>query len=285
MTARADESAPRTPVQDVVVRHLATIEECAACVEIQNEVWGASFSDTTPISLIHVAPRVGGIAAGAFAPDGTMLGFVFGISGVRDGELVHWSHMLAVRPGARNEGIGRRLKEFQREALRRLGVRRLYWTFDPLVARNAHLNLNRLGARVVDYVPNLYGASASPLHLGLDTDRAVVEWATERDATPTDAAVPRADDAKLPILSPVPRAGDDVFDLHARGAERPPVVLLETPVDIAAVLADSPELARRWRAATREHFQWGLAAGYAITALRRDPVAARAFYVLHLPRA
>ena len=42
-----------------------------------------------------------------------MLGFVFGMTGVQEGRLVHWSDLLAVRPEARDRGIGRRLKLFQ----------------------------------------------------------------------------------------------------------------------------------------------------------------------------
>ena len=76
-----------------------------------------------------------------------MLGFVFGMTGVQDGRLVHWSDLLAVRPEARDRGLGRRLKLYQRSLVAELGVTRMLWTYDPLVARNAHLNLNALGAR------------------------------------------------------------------------------------------------------------------------------------------
>src|SRR2546430_1470730 len=158
----------------VQIRPLASMEDCRACVVLQNEVWGYAGGEVVPASLLHVVEYVGGLAAGAFAPDGEMLGFVFGISGVRHGEIVHWSHMLAVREGSRNTGVGRMLKEYQRVELSRLGIRRIYWSFDPLMAKNAHLNVNLLGARVVDYVTDMYGASDSPLHYGLATDRLVV---------------------------------------------------------------------------------------------------------------
>ena len=100
---------------------------------------------------------------------------MFGITGVQEGQLVHWSHMLAVERAYRDHGLGRRLKECQRELLRELGVDTIYWTFDPLVARNAHLNLNRLGTTVREYVPDMYGDTGSPLHT-FGTDRFVVAW-------------------------------------------------------------------------------------------------------------
>jgi predicted GNAT superfamily acetyltransferase len=258
---------------DVTVRPLTTIAECTACVALQNEVWG--FGDEVPATLLLVTPKVGGIAAGAFAPDGTMLGFVFGISGVRDGELVHWSHMLAVREGARDLGLGRMLKEYQRAELRRLGIARMLWTFDPLVARNAHLNLNRLGARVVEYVPDMYGITDSPLHFGLATDRLIVSCST----TAQDARAPEPLQSieQLPVLTPFPRPGDAGFD--ERGP-RAPTLLIEIPTDLMALIAHSPDAAAMWRAATRDNFQRALQQGYAVTALHRDSVSGRTFYVL-----
>src|SRR5581483_6808097 len=151
------------------------------------------FSERVPAALLKVAQRIGGIAAGAFAPDGRIVGFVFGLTGIENGEIVHWSDMLAVHADFRDHGIGRHLKEFQRATLAPLGVTRIYWTFDPLVARNAHLNLNRLGARVVEYVPDMYGAeTSSSLHRGVGTDRFVVAWSINGTAAPAAAGSDRA---------------------------------------------------------------------------------------------
>jgi predicted GNAT superfamily acetyltransferase len=95
------------------------------------------------------------IAAGAFDESDEMLGFVFGLTGIRDGRPIHWSHMLGVHPEARGRGIGRMLKEHQRKLLRERGVPTIFWTFDPLAVGNAHLNLNLLGARVVEHVVDM----------------------------------------------------------------------------------------------------------------------------------
>ncbi len=235
-------------------------------------MWGFEPTDVVPATLLHVVDYVGGLAAGAFDASGTLVGFVFGVSGVRDGELAHWSHMLAVRESARNLGLGRMLKEYQRAALAKLGIRRIFWSFDPLMAKNAYFNFDRLGASVVEYVPDMYGTTASPLHLGLPTDRIVV-------TTPTSPMVSsdiRCDGA-LPLLSPFPREGDDVF---APGDRHPEAVLIEVPSDILGMTRLSPTTARRWRLAVREHFPWALANDYDVASVRRDVGADREFYVL-----
>jgi predicted GNAT superfamily acetyltransferase len=266
-------SAAARPVVDI--RPLRTMAECVDCVELQRHVWGFGEADVVPATLLHVVDHVGGLAAGAFDSSGQLLGFVFGVSGVRDGELVHWSHMLGVRESARNLGLGRMLKEFQRTAMAKLGVRRISWSFDPLMAKNAYFNFDRLGASVVEYVPDMYGTTASPLHLGLPTDRLVV-------TTPTSVTgVERhpAGNGALPLLSPFPRDGDDVITLGV-GDRRPDAVLIEVPSDILELTRRSPATARRWRLAVREHFQWALANDYRVASVRRDVDADREYYEL-----
>jgi predicted GNAT superfamily acetyltransferase len=267
-------AAPLTPRPHptVEIRTLRTIEECEACVALQRHVWGFEPTDVVPVTLLHVVDYVGGLAAGAFDASGELLGFVFGVSGVRDGELVHWSHMLGVRESARNLGLGRMLKEHQRAALARLGIRRVFWSFDPLMAKNAYFNFNRLGASVVEYVPDMYGTTASPLHLGLPTDRIVVTTSTsavEADRHPSRTG-------RLPMLSPFPREGDEVLVPDSR----PEAFLVEVPTDILDITRRSLATARQWRLAVRDHFHWALANGYDIVSVRRDAGADREFYVL-----
>ena len=99
-----------------VIRPLQAREEMLGCIEIQRDTWGRDFSDVVPVSMLQVSVKMGGVLLGAFAPDGSLVGFVFGVTGLRDGQLAHWSHMLAVQPWARNLGIGRRLKLRQRRS-------------------------------------------------------------------------------------------------------------------------------------------------------------------------
>ena len=162
----------------IVIRRVETQAEYDECVRIEDLTWGAGFNERVPATILRVAQYLGGVTAAAFGGDGgAMLGFVFGMTGVQDGRLVHWSDLLAVRPEARDRGLGRRLKLYQRSLVAELGVTRMLWTYDPLVARNAHLNLNALGAEVAEYVPEMYGSdTGSALHDAIGTDRLVVAW-------------------------------------------------------------------------------------------------------------
>jgi predicted GNAT superfamily acetyltransferase len=274
---------------DVTFRLFASPDDARACVAVQEEIWGAKFDDYVAASLLHVATYIGGLAIGAFAPNGTMLGFVFSLVGTRGGETVHWSHMLAVREHAQGSGIGRRLKEAQRAELARRGIARVFWTFDPLQARNAHLNFNRLGVHVVDYVPNMYGVTRSPLHLGLPTDRLIVVSPTHvSDSTrsvpgatlntPTRAASSaHRSNGQLPVLTPFPRPGDLALELRAPRVAR---FLIEIPSDLQQLASKSAADAGEWRRATRDHFQWALGNNYAVAGLERDSITSRAYYVL-----
>lgn len=256
------------------VRPLTSVEDGRACVELQRHVWGFDQGDLVPATLLHVVDYVGGLAAGAFDQHGTLLGFVFGISGVRDGRLAHWSHMLGVRESARNMGVGRMLKEYQRSVLASLGITRIFWSFDPLMAKNAYFNVNRLGAKVVDYVPDMYGTTESPLHYGLATDRLVVCLETTGRAT-SPANLPVQD--RAPILTAFPRLSDATIS----SGDRPPeAALIEIPADILEVIGRSPAAAHAWRLAVREHFLWALSHGYVVSGVQVNADAGRYFYLV-----
>ncbi|HVT38498.1 MAG TPA: hypothetical protein VHE78_05620 [Gemmatimonadaceae bacterium] len=266
---------PKTAAVEVRMP-LTSIAEFEACVAVQNDVWGpAEPGHTVPSSLLLAASHIGALTIGAFDGVGAMLGFVFGLTGVKEGVLVHWSHLLAVREPARGQGIGRLLKESQRTELARRGIECIYWTFDPLQARNAHLNFNRLGVRVVDYVVDMYGISGSPLHGGLSTDRLVVMSATAPQrschAAPAESAMDR-----VPILTPFP-GSRDVSTGDAK-AERG-MLLIEVPSNLQEVIDTAPDMAAEWRAATRTNFRWALQRGYDVIQFRRDPISGRSFYV------
>ena len=164
---------------------------------------------------------IGGVAAGAFDDSDRMVGFVFGLTGVRNNELVHWSDMLAVREELRGQGIGERLKQYQRDKVVALGVRSMLWTFDPLQAGNAHFNINHLGALPIEYVPDMYGNTGQR---------------------------PARHDAHGPVHRALGRS------IRRSARRRPGVdgVHVEIPADFAAVRREGPDAAMRWRLALRE---------------------------------
>jgi predicted GNAT superfamily acetyltransferase len=181
-----------------VIRALASHAERAEAVRLQEETWGAGFSEKIPAAMLLVAEETGGVAGAAFEPGGRMLGFIFGVTGVRDGTLIHWSDILAVRKDAQGKRLGEAMKRWQRDRCRAIGVERMYWTYDPFVAKNAHLNLNILGARVDKFVPDMYGtATNSPVHGSLGTDRFVALWPVK------DEPVPMPSDPQLLEGAPV----------------------------------------------------------------------------------
>ena len=210
------------------IREFSTQADYAACVELQRDTWGRDFNDVVPASIQQVSQKVGGVAAGAFDVAGRLVGFVYGMTGVEDGRVVHWSDMLAVRPEAQNAGLGRRLKEYQRKAVAKAGAEVIYWTFDPLQARNAHLNFNVFGVRVVKYVRDMYGENTgSQLHSGIGTDRLIVAWPVK------DAALAK-------------RRKEIAAASRSAKATR-----IEVPRDVTAMLSADPAQARQWRERTR----------------------------------
>jgi predicted GNAT superfamily acetyltransferase len=259
----------------IVVRRVESQPEYDECVRIQDETWGAGFNESVPGTILRVTQYLGGVTAAAFAPEtGRMLGFVFGMTGVQQGELVHWSDLLAVRPEARDRGIGRRLKLYQRSLVLQLGVTRMLWTFDPLVARNAHLNLNALGASVAAYVPDMYGSdTGSTLHSGVGTDRFIVEWdlTTERSEAPHSHGPAIAPPASL-VVNQVETASVQTNDALQE-------VYIAVPDDIQDVIETARERATLWRETTRKAFLWYLERGYRVCGFVRAD--GRGYYKLN----
>ncbi len=236
------------------IRPLSTHADLRACLALQKETWGDDFMDLVAPSILKVSQRLGGVAAGAFDEGGSMIGFVFGMTGWERGKPVHWSDMLAVRPEARSLGVGRALKEYQRQAVLPLGVEVIYWTFDPLVARNANLNFNVFGVRVVEYVVDMYGETESVLHRGIGTDRLIVAWDIRQQKSRTT------------------ERGEKVGSQEQRR--------IEIPADIHLLQTSDPKQAMDWRRITRAEFQDAIAAGYQVSGFRFDSDAGRGYYLL-----
>lgn len=245
-------------LESIEIRDLKTTDELHACVALQRETWGESFNEVVPPAILQVVQYVGGVAAGAFDRKNNLVGFVFGITGVEQtahGIIpVHWSDMLAVTRDMRNRGIGERLKRYQRDVLLERGVQKVYWTFDPLDAKNAYVNFVRLGIIAHEYREDMYGQTDSPLHQGIGTDRLIAVW-------------PIATDRVAHRLEGV------------RRAPRPDhVVRIDVPLDIHDINAREPHVAREWRDRTRAAFTQYLQQGYVVVDFVRE--AAHGSYLL-----
>ncbi len=265
----------------ISIRDLSTNDEYDACVRLQRETWGKDFDDVIPASLLKVSQKVGGVTAGAFDENERMVGFVFGLTGMKDGAPAHWSHMLAVSNDVRGRGVGKALKLYQRSRLLEQGVRVAYWTFDPLVARNANLNINGLGAEIAEYVKDMYLDTGSDLHRGVGMDRFIVVWRLDDESRKAGLEGTVRHDverfAQAPVVNTrVENGGIIVPD--GRDLPMAETVRVEIPANIEAVQKQSLDLAARWRANTRRAFLSYQDAGYRVAAFYHD--AGRCFYCL-----
>jgi predicted GNAT superfamily acetyltransferase len=154
----------------MILRELIRIDEFEACLDLQREGFGWSDVELMPMRFFVVSRHIGGLVLGAFDGD-KLVGFLSAIPGVRNGMPYWHSHMLAVTAASRDSGIGTQLKLAQKEHALKRGIRLIEWTFDPLVSRNAYLNIEKLGVVVRRYYPSFYGGNS---------DRLVAEWWLDR---------------------------------------------------------------------------------------------------------
>jgi predicted GNAT superfamily acetyltransferase len=232
----------------IVVRQCVELAEFQSCVQLQREVWGESDLELEPVTGFVVAANTGGQVLGAF--DGaSLVGYTLALVGVQDGIVYLHSHHTGVHQDYRDLGVGRKLKLFQREEALSRGIRLVQWTFDPLELRNAHFNLNRLGAICRQYKPNLYGITTSPLHRGLATDRLLAEWHLD-----SRRVVAAANGLPKPTMG------------EAEG--------IEMPADLEQSKLSDAERVRRVQDRIRAEFTDCFSRGYAAVGLRETPTGA-----------
>ena len=170
---------------DVEIRECTTLEELSACVQLQHEVFALPEIEISPVRHLVVTKNAGGFTLGAFS-GGKLVGFVLSVPAYLRGERAFYSHMTAVHGQYQSFGIGTRLKWAQRTRSLAENVKFIKWTFEPMKARNAYFNLEKLGAVVREYRVDFYGTdyATSPRQgekIGLASDRLFAEWELESE--------------------------------------------------------------------------------------------------------
>jgi predicted GNAT superfamily acetyltransferase len=236
---------------EINIREVSTIDEYDACIRLQSTVFGLPDLEISPRRHLIVSRMAGGWTLGAFI-EGELVGFVHHLAAVRGDEIFGYSHMMAVAAEYQNLGIGAGLKWAQRARALAEGRTFIKWTFEPMRARNAHFNLNRLGVVVREYAVNFYGTdyATNPAEKaagisGMDSDRLFASW--ELNSARVEA--------------------------FARGLEfpLPPAERrIEIPPDFSWLLKTDPRAAKRSALRVREEFLQALSDGFVCRAFARD---------------
>jgi predicted GNAT superfamily acetyltransferase len=241
--------------QDAIrIRDITEAGEMRAVEELQKEVWRMSDRDIVSVFMLRATVASGGVLVGAYERGDVLVGR----------PTLH-SDMLAVKPGYRLRGIGRRLKLAQRDRALARGLRVMTWTFDPLQSRNARLNFSRLGVLSDRYFVDFYGRHSSSFLHSTGTDRLWVTWLLDsprveqriRAGAASQPPPPAVQEAHA-LVRVGPGEAPQVSDADA-STNAP--LLIEIPADIGAIQEQRPALARDWRQATRRAFTGALRAG------------------------
>lgn len=248
--------SPRARVQ---IREVSTIEEYDACIKLQREVFGLPDLEISPRRHLIVTNRAGGWTLGAFV-EAKLIGFVHHLAAVKDNYIFGYSHMMAVDFAFQNQGVGAQLKWAQRARALSEGRDYIKWTFEPMRARNAHFNLNRLGVVVREYAVNFYGTdySTNPAEKavvsGMDSDRLFASW-----------------DLNAPRVAAFSRREEFLLGEPQRR--------VEIPADFSALLKSDPAEAKREVLRVRNEFVQTLADGFVCRAFDRH--SARPCYLFY----
>jgi predicted GNAT superfamily acetyltransferase len=273
-------------VDDIRVRRASSRADFDSCVLLQRAVWGLSDLEITSAIQLIATTHAGGLLHLAEAADSQPVGFAYAFAAIRGGTPHLHSDMLAVLPEYQQRGVGLRLKWAQREDTLMGGLSLITWTYDPLQARNAHLNLRRLGGEAVELLENFYGITTSSLHHGLPTDRLLVRWKLDSDRVNRLAAegpgpptvsmpqAPRINDVRWQAGWPV--SSEPRLDMDD------PELLLEIPPEWDVICQKSPWVAGDWQVKIRRAFQAYFGRGYiaADFAPAEEAGRRRPFYVL-----
>ena len=241
-------------MEETTIRECTTIEQFDRCVALQREAFGLPDLEISPRRHLIVSRQAGGWTLGAYFAD-RMVGFVHHLAAVRGLEIFGYSHVMAVAKDYQNKGVGARLKWAQREKVLSEGRELIKWTWDPMLARNAHFNLNRLGATVENYLDDFYGVDyGADEQLGLPSDRLSATW--------------KLDSKRVHAL--------------AKGSEAPfegkRVATIAVPADWNALVKRDAQRAREEQTRVREEFKRAFANGLICAGFERGQEQSR--YVL-----
>ena len=244
---------------DIEIRECETLGQLAGCVDLQRDVFALPEVELSPVRHFVVTKNAGGFTLGAYDGD-KLAGFVLSVPAIVRGERAFYSHMTGVRSEYQSHGIGAKLKWAQRQRALAEGVKFIKWTFEPVKARNAYFNLEKLGAVVLEYEPDFYGvdyttATQSVGKIGLASDRLFAEW--------------RLESPKVEALA----AGERFVEPGIPQAE------VEIMSDWIALVESDPAAAFAEQLRIRGEFEAAFAAGLVGRAFRRD--AERPAYLLY----
>lgn len=263
--------------------------EFLAVEELQRKVWPGSDIEIIPSHLLISSCKHGGLCIGAYSKENQLVGFVYGLPGIYstpDGpRLMHYSHMLGIHPNFRDQGLGFLLKRAQWQMVRKQGVDRITWTYDPLLSKNAHLNITKLGAVCNTYHIEYYGELRDGLNIGIPTDRFEVDWwvNSRRVERKLSRQVRRQLDlahylsAEAQIINPskldengypVPGELQLPFELKEDLLDKdeyPAILLTEIPANYLELKEYDKSLSFAWRLHTREIFINLFRHGYLVT--------------------
>src|SRR5947207_8666370 len=245
------ETAVETGRANIEIREVSSIQEYDACIKLQREVFGLPDLEISPRRHLIVSHRAGGWTLGAFV-DHKLIGFVHHLAAVDGNEIFGYSHMMAVAAEYQNQGVGAQLKWAQRSRALAEGRDFIKWTFEPMRARNAHFNLNRLGVVVREYAVNFYGtdyvtnpAEKGSVPGGMDSDGLFASW--ELNTPRVEAFSKRKE-----------------YDLGR------PEACVEIPAEFTAVLKSDPAAAKEEVLRVRAEFVRQLDSGLVCRAFDRD---------------
>jgi predicted GNAT superfamily acetyltransferase len=231
---------------EIIIRECVSIDDFQQCIELERLVWNDDDIDIMPIRLYMISKNCNAPTFGAFTSSGGLIGFVHTSLALQNKNVVYHSHLAGVVEELRHKDIGYKLKLAQRQHALAADVPMIFWTFDPLQSRNAHFNINKLGAIIRTYKNNYYGEGVSSIFDShLPSDRVIAEWWI------------RSPHVEQVLAGNRPQ-------VHA------PQAIVKIPDNIDAIRARSLEEHVRWRMQVRDDFSEAIEKGNIACGFTRD---------------